>query len=180
MLTAAAYRRRFDGPSGSQVSRFVNEIPEDLLQFEEVNIGPSWSAPGRATLPSRGSGRGGAAGASSPRGSWSAGTRSAKGSRGLERRHEVVSGRSYQPDDVSELTFDSDDVPGGPSHGVSMPTRNAASRSAVGKRVHHEKFGHGTVLDAEGEGPDMKLEVRFTSAVKKVLARFVTGAGDGD
>ena len=33
---------------------------------------------------------------------------------------------------------------------------------------------------AEGAGPDMKLTVRFAGAVKKVLARFVTGGGDVD
>jgi DNA helicase-2/ATP-dependent DNA helicase PcrA len=34
MLTAAAYRRRFDGVRGGQVSRFVGEIPSDLLERE--------------------------------------------------------------------------------------------------------------------------------------------------
>ena len=58
--------------------------------------------------------------------------------------------------------------------------RSAAARRAVGQRVLHEKFGAGTVLEAEGDGPDMKLTVRFTGAIKKVLARFVSGAGDGD
>jgi hypothetical protein len=49
--------------------------------------------------------------------------------------------------------------------------------------VAHETFGPGTVLEADGEGPDMKLTVRFTGAIKKVFARFVTGidgADDGD
>jgi DNA helicase-2/ATP-dependent DNA helicase PcrA len=34
LLTAAAYRRRFDGLRGGQVSRFVGEIPEDILERE--------------------------------------------------------------------------------------------------------------------------------------------------
>jgi DNA helicase II / ATP-dependent DNA helicase PcrA len=34
VLTAAAYRRRFDGSRGGAVSRFVDEIPEDLLERE--------------------------------------------------------------------------------------------------------------------------------------------------
>jgi DNA helicase-2/ATP-dependent DNA helicase PcrA len=34
LLTAAAYRRRFDGPRGAQVSRFVGEIPEEVLERE--------------------------------------------------------------------------------------------------------------------------------------------------
>ena len=32
LLTAAAYRRRFDGLRGGQVSRFVGEIPDDVLE----------------------------------------------------------------------------------------------------------------------------------------------------
>src|SRR5206468_9446699 len=34
LLTAAAYRRRFDGLRGGQVSRFVGEIPDDVLERE--------------------------------------------------------------------------------------------------------------------------------------------------
>jgi hypothetical protein len=61
--------------------------------------------------------------------------------------------------------------------------RSALARRAVGRRVLHETFGPGTVLEADGDGAELKLTVRFTGAVKKVYARFVTGidgAGDGD
>src|SRR5262249_34287571 len=34
LLTAAAYRRRYDGARGAAVSRFVGEIPEALLERE--------------------------------------------------------------------------------------------------------------------------------------------------
>jgi DNA helicase-2/ATP-dependent DNA helicase PcrA len=58
--------------------------------------------------------------------------------------------------------------------------RSASAKRAIGKRVIHEKFGVGKVEDAEGDGPDMKLTVRFATSIKKVLARFVSGVGDGD
>ena len=35
LLTAAAYRRRFDGPRGGVVSRFVNEIPAERLERDD-------------------------------------------------------------------------------------------------------------------------------------------------
>jgi len=35
LLTAAAFRRRFDGARGAQVSRFVAEIPDALIEREE-------------------------------------------------------------------------------------------------------------------------------------------------
>jgi DNA helicase-2/ATP-dependent DNA helicase PcrA len=40
LLTAAAYRRRFDAPRGGQISRFVDEIPATLLEREAA---PTWS-----------------------------------------------------------------------------------------------------------------------------------------
>ena len=42
VMTAAAFRRRFDGARGSQISRFVAEIPETLLDRDEPET-PSWS-----------------------------------------------------------------------------------------------------------------------------------------
>ena len=50
----------------------------------------------------------------------------------------------------------------------------------MGRRVAHDTFGTGTVLEADGDGADLKLTVRFTGAIKKVYARFVTGIDDGD
>ncbi|MYM55695.1 ATP-dependent helicase [Thalassovita mangrovi] len=51
----------------------------------------------------------------------------------------------------------------------------AVSSHTVGERVFHQKFGYGAILGIEGD----KLEVDFEKAgVKKVVARFVTGADD--
>ncbi len=166
LLTAAAWRRRFtpsDGGYtswGAQVSRFVEEIPAELLEREDDSAG-GWSGASRGT---RAGGNGGGRG-------WRTGSRGAAGG----------DGRTYEHDEASEISYDDEDVPGGPSHGVTAaPLRGAAARRAIGQHVRHERFGVGTVIEAEGEGPDMKLTVRFTGSVRKVLARFVTGAGDGD
>ncbi|MEI4232359.1 ATP-dependent helicase [Roseovarius sp. D22-M7] len=51
----------------------------------------------------------------------------------------------------------------------------AVSAHTVGERVFHQKFGYGAILGIEGD----KLEVEFDKAgVKKVVARFITGAED--
>ena len=89
-------------------------------------------------------------------------------------------GRGYQRDEVSAISLDLEDGAHRPSHGITVPSRSAASRKALGQVVYHDKFGRGTVLEAEGDGPEMKLTVRFAGAVKKVLARFVTGGVDVD
>ena len=43
-----------------------------------------------------------------------------------------------------------------------------------GKRVHHEIWGQGRVVDIEGAGDDLKLSIVFNGGVKKkVMAGFV-------
>lgn len=51
----------------------------------------------------------------------------------------------------------------------------AVSAHEMGERVFHQKFGYGAIIGIEGD----KLEIDFEKAgVKKVVARFVTGADD--
>lgn len=51
----------------------------------------------------------------------------------------------------------------------------ALSSHTVGERVFHQKFGYGAILGIEGD----KLEIEFEKAgIKKVVARFITGADD--
>ncbi|MFU1476347.1 ATP-dependent helicase [Roseovarius sp. C7] len=57
----------------------------------------------------------------------------------------------------------------------SVIDMQAVSSHTVGERVFHQKFGYGTISGIEGD----KLEIAFEKAgVKKVVARFVTGAED--
>jgi DNA helicase-2/ATP-dependent DNA helicase PcrA len=58
--------------------------------------------------------------------------------------------------------------------------RSAAARRAIGREVYHETFGRGIVVDAEGEGADLKCTVRFATGTKRVLGRFLTGGSGGD
>ena len=55
---------------------------------------------------------------------------------------------------------------------VAALRQNAAR--AASYRVHHTKFGEGTVLSEEGTGENQKLEVAFADGTtRKLLARFV-------
>jgi DNA helicase-2/ATP-dependent DNA helicase PcrA len=69
---------------------------------------------------------------------------------------------------------------GRPGGGRSGEARHARTdHEAVGRAVYHESFGRGTVLEAEGDGPDTKFTVRFARAgVKKVIGRFLTADDD--
>jgi DNA helicase-2/ATP-dependent DNA helicase PcrA len=146
LLTAAAYRRRYDGARGAAVSRFVGEVPESLLERE-----------GTGGYGDRGSRTGASGGA---------------------RRHWHFHG----DDEVHERRLDDDLGASHASAGIPLVSagRSASARRAVGRRVAHDTFGMGTVLEADGDGADLKLTVRFTGAIKKVYARFVTGIDDGD
>jgi len=56
----------------------------------------------------------------------------------------------------------------------STPLDQAAlSALKVGTRVGHMRFGQGTIIALEGQGPDTKAEIEFdTAGVKKLLLRF--------
>ncbi len=57
----------------------------------------------------------------------------------------------------------------------SVINMQATSAHTVGERVFHQKFGYGMILGIEGD----KLEIEFEKAgLKKVVARFISGADD--
>jgi len=57
----------------------------------------------------------------------------------------------------------------------SVIDMQATSAHTVGERVFHQKFGYGAIIGIEGD----KLEIEFEKAgMKKVVARFITGADD--
>jgi DNA helicase-2/ATP-dependent DNA helicase PcrA len=133
LLTAAAYRRRMTASGafvarGGQVSRFVDEIPAELLEREES-----------ATL--------------------------------LRERSRAWSGAGRE---MSRGSRDSDHA-----SGPAYRTTGALART-VGREVHHETFGRGVVVMAEGQGSEVKFTVRFPSGTRKVLGRFLTGGTDVD
>lgn len=57
----------------------------------------------------------------------------------------------------------------------ATPQRSIANEHAmIGKRVHHQKFGEGIVLQYEGRGEQAKMQVRFgNSETKWLIASFV-------
>ncbi|MEO5618338.1 MAG: UvrD-helicase domain-containing protein [Candidatus Eisenbacteria bacterium] len=157
LLTAAAFRRRWDGAMGGRISRFVDEVPAEVLEREES--AGAHRAPAGAGGYSRGGGR---------YGGGSAGTgRRSRDEKGYEfddgaTRAVHASGRAREAGVVEG---------GGPG---------SARHRAVGRRVRHEQFGTGVVISAEGEGSSARFTVRFGTQVKKVMGAFLSGGDDGD
>ncbi len=54
LMTAAAFRRRYDGARGGRVSRFVEEIPAELLAREDSGMRRAFGGQGRPRRPGQG------------------------------------------------------------------------------------------------------------------------------
>jgi DNA helicase II / ATP-dependent DNA helicase PcrA len=139
VLTSAARRRVFGDYQGTQPSRFLEEIPADLVEQEFS----TYSSPYAATRggwdyrpnPYRGGGRG----------------------RGGAAREDVP---AFDPStgSGSSRAWSRDEYSQEPPSGI-----------APGRKVRHGQFGVGTVMSVEELDDDMKLVVRFTSVGTKTL-----------
>ena len=56
---------------------------------------------------------------------------------------------------------------------MEIPESRGAAGLKKGQRVHHSKYGEGTVLMREGDGEDAKLTVMFNRhGMKKLMEKF--------
>ena len=156
VLTYASYRLVFGQTQVNEPSRFLDEIPSDLLHVDRLPGAPSPSA--RST---RGNDPwGGAAMAD-------------------------FGGDDYDDDDYDDDDDDDcadpgfDDEPFSPSLTARRlpPDRSQTSTETAwrpGQRVHHAKFGVGTVQACLDDGAEAKLRIFFPAhGAKTIVARFV-------
>ena len=175
ILTRAHYRRRYgnDAPEQSIPSRFLSEVPEQLIENLGSTRAPAWSTPAY---------------------SYGAGRRGNRDSNTGE-----FSDRHYNYEDESQETprisnsqkgkgpdgGSIDNIarffggkggakPGGfPRPQMHVETPKGHSQLRKGQRVRHSKYGEGTVLIREGEGEDAKLTVMFPRhGLKKLMEKF--------
>jgi DNA helicase-2/ATP-dependent DNA helicase PcrA len=150
-LGSANQRRWYGEYRAALPSRFIAEVPEDLLERVE-SAGASifqsglWAG-GRAGF-GRGASRGPSAFARKGFGETPADQR--YGGRGPSRIREESPSYSYHDEDQSH-----------------------SGRLEIGMRVRHAQFGVGTVLSVEPTDGDVKLVVRFADVgTKRLLARY--------
>ena len=203
VLTRAHYRRRYgnDAPEMSIPSRFLEEVPEPLVE----NLGgrsPAWSTP--AYESASGGGYGSRFGSRYGSGYGSGRQRAPSGD--FDGRHYNYEDESQE---ATQLASSGESAPkpkgadansidniarffGGKS-GLSKPAsfaHPAAARPAArplmdvptptgaaglkqGQRVRHSKYGEGTVMMREGDGEDAKLTVMFPRhGLKKLMEKF--------
>lgn len=156
-ISFAANRRVYGQWQSSMPSRFIDELPEAHVEV----LTPPGLYGGAG-----GGGGGGMAASASPHaqtlgesGMWQrAAQADVYNSPGWRRLRERAGARpAAAPAEAKGLVIDAE----------------AVASHAVGDRVFHQKFGHGTVAAVEGD----KLEVAFDKAgTKKVVARFVVAS----
>ncbi|MEO8680664.1 MAG: UvrD-helicase domain-containing protein [Vicinamibacterales bacterium] len=145
-LTSAARRRVFGEYQNTQPSRFIDEIPPDLIETEISTTATTWGYGGRGQQASAGRGSGGGGG-------W-------------EYRANPYA-RRYAPKDRDTSN---DKVP---TQNFSYEEEDQSGGLRPGARVKHSQFGVGTVVSVEDLEDDQKLVVKFVSVGQKTLrARY--------
>ncbi len=190
VVTRARFRRRYgnDMPEASIPSRFLEEIPQHLLEDLSGgrNRATSWGEYGAqyTETPSR-FGRSGGDEFSSRHYSYededqSASSRTERpgqpGARGERRLVNPPPGNSV--DNIAQ--FFTGRGPAGrsvPAKGarpkLDVPEPTGAKGFRSGQRVRHPKYGEGVVFRREGDGDDAKITVQFSGfGVKKLVEKF--------
>jgi DNA helicase II / ATP-dependent DNA helicase PcrA len=181
ILTRAQYRRRYgnDSPESSVPSRFLEEVPQKLM--EDLGGGsPGWSTAAYRAGSRNGDRSGYHSGEADGRHynyeDESQDTpRVASGAKAAPRPRSAAS-----PDSIDNIQrfFGTKAAPGKPGGGfarpaMDLPQSSGASGLKKGQRVRHSKYGEGTVLFSEGEGDEVKLTVMFNRhGMKKLMEKF--------
>ncbi len=157
-ISHAMKRRTFGEESPAEPSRFLNEIPLELMQ--DQSRGPSWLgfAARPATQHNREAIR--ALRDDSPR---------------VVKKSSNYGGKTYNSVDSVQDFFKRRVESSGA--GQAARAEPQADRSSgefrIGSRVRHARYGTGVVMRAEGSGEDAKLTVNFPGyGQKKFVAKF--------
>jgi DNA helicase-2/ATP-dependent DNA helicase PcrA len=196
VVTRAVYRRRYgtDMPEASVPSRFLDEIPAELME-ELGKSRASTARVGRTFLSDQGarSGSGRYAGAGTQSGAYS-NNKSAR--TGMSEPHGSDPHYAYEDEDQSvqwsERTaaarkpatpkYNSIDniaeffASRGKKFSVpKVPVEEPKGRRGFrpGQKVRHPKYGEGTVYHREGEGEEAKITVQFSRfGLKKLVEKY--------
>jgi DNA helicase II / ATP-dependent DNA helicase PcrA len=196
VLTRAVYRRRYgtDMPEASVPSRFLDEIPAELME-ELGKSRASTARVGRTFLSDQGarSGSGRYAGAGTRSGAYS-NNKSAR--RGMSEPHGSDPHYAYEDEDQSaqwsERAAAARKTAGPKYNSIDNIAEFFASRGKKfsvpkvpveepkgrrgfrpGQKVRHPKYGEGTVYHREGEGEEAKITVQFSRfGLKKLVEKY--------
>jgi DNA helicase-2/ATP-dependent DNA helicase PcrA len=165
-LTHAMRRRTWGDELPAEPSRFLNEIPLELIK--DVSLGPSWLkfASREDTLHNREAIA--ALKGESPAPAKKPSNYTGKTYNSAQSVNEFFKRRIAEAEDREAASQPAESRPQS-----ADPRRKEKWRAGV--RVRHEKYGSGIVLRVEGTGDDAKLTINFPGyGQKKFVAKFVT------
>jgi DNA helicase-2/ATP-dependent DNA helicase PcrA len=160
VLSRARYRRRYgtDMPEASVPSRFLDEVPQELMQDLGSSQRPRYAETSDYA-------------ASTHYAYEDEDQRPRYGGRDQARRSSY-SGPTYNSIDNIAVFFASRGKKfARPKVEVPVPTGRTGFRP--GQRVRHPKYGEGTVYRREGDGEDAKITVQFSKfGLKKLVEKY--------
>ena len=160
ILTRARYRRRYgtDMPEAGVASRFLEEVPENLLQDMGSPRRPEYSRPSDHARPSHYS--------------YEDEDQRPHYPRPDKARRGSYNGPAYNSiDNIAEFFASRGKKFSRPK--IDLPTPTGRTGFHPGQRVRHPKYGEGTVYRREGDGDDAKITVQFTKfGLKKLVERY--------
>ena len=161
-LTCAKHRTIFGSTSYNSISRFIGEIPEELLEgykeigsnkeesFEDSNYGWSYGT------------------------NYAGKVKTYKFEEPLAKevaQSKLSTGNSKNVDSISGFAFRTAESF---LNSLNKPKENIdIGKYKAGQRVYHKKFGEGTINYVEQEGEDLKVDITFDKAGhKRLMAKF--------
>ena len=185
-LTRSETRTMWGKSQFNPPSPFLEEIPEELIEWKRTAGFSGFGASGMGAYGARGGGSyGGRSYGNSYGGGYSGGSRSGSYSGGYSSGGSRGSYDPYESRPAHRSEPSTADINGSASYGLAAATASSkvTNRSrvhqskeiptlAVGDTVRHTKFGEGRVLAVEGSGDKTVAKVRFGSEEKRLLLRY--------
>jgi len=160
-LSRARYRRRYgsDMPEASVPSRFLEEVPQELIQ----DLGSPQQRPKTTSSSDYGTGRHYAYEDEDQRPQYG---------RQQTPQKNSYSGPAYNSiDNIAEFFASRGKKFTRPK--VEVPAASGRTGFKPGQRVIHPKYGEGTVYKREGDGEDAKITVQFPRyGLKKLVEKY--------
>ena len=156
-LTCAKHRTIFGATSYNQVSRFVQEIPEELLEgyAEMVNSGSNEDEFKNSGYR------------------WSYGKGQTVKTYKMDEDDKKNTAKILQENKNAGFQFRTAESF---LNSIKQNNQNSnvdLSKYQVGQRVYHKKFGEGTITKLEQEGDDIKVDLEFDKVGhKRLMAKF--------
>lgn len=179
-LTRSETRMMWGKSQFNPPSPFLEEIPEELIEWKRTAGFSGFGASGMGAYGARGGSSYGGGSYGRSYGGYSGGSRSGYSSGSSRGSYDPYESRPVRRSEPSTA-----DINGSASYGLAAATASSkvSNRShvhqskeiptlAVGDTVRHTKFGEGRVLAVEGSGDKTVAKVRFGSEEKRLLLRY--------